>query len=221
MTSIRGCAWSGAGDQFELALAIGVQPRRGLPLGERPANAAVAQLRKLGVVSGRCSDEIVLVPTPGSRQSPGSPVPRGRRRADYARQEPGQRTPARTTPELVVGRDEAKLSLRFHVIAGSRQQRHLSMNRTDLTVASGPDTNRQEQAWESEGGALVSGTDPRGGGDPTPRSVPVQDVNAGMRPWWRSADDRDDYRPAAGGLRVHRVRCVRHALAPVLPADGC
>jgi hypothetical protein len=54
------------------------------------------------------------------------------------------------------------------------------MNRTDLNVAPGQDANRQEQAWESEGGALVGGSDARRAGDHSARSVPVQDVDAGV-----------------------------------------
>ena len=42
------------------------------------------------------------------------------------------------------------------------------MNRTDLTVASGPDADRQEQTWESEGGALAGGSDARGAGTRPP-----------------------------------------------------
>jgi cold shock CspA family protein len=54
------------------------------------------------------------------------------------------------------------------------------MNRTDLNVASGQDADRQEQTWESEGGALAGWSDAGVAVDPSPRPVSVQRVDASI-----------------------------------------
>src|SRR5688572_335341 len=54
------------------------------------------------------------------------------------------------------------------------------MNRPDLNLSTRQDANRQEQAWESEGGALADNAHAGVVGDPSPRSVPVQRVDASI-----------------------------------------
>jgi DNA-binding XRE family transcriptional regulator len=61
MQSIRALRLERGWTQFELALAIGVQPHTVYLWESGRRTPQVAQLRKLGAVFGRCSDEIILV----------------------------------------------------------------------------------------------------------------------------------------------------------------
>jgi DNA-binding XRE family transcriptional regulator len=106
MTSIRALRQERGWTQFELALAIGVQPHTVYLWESGRRTPQVAQLRKLGAVFGRCSDEIVLMSIPGGRRSPQSTRTSRQPAEPVARQEPDQRTPAQTDSELVVGRDD-------------------------------------------------------------------------------------------------------------------
>jgi DNA-binding XRE family transcriptional regulator len=79
----HGCGWT----QFDLALAVGVQPQT-IYLWEKGQRLPrVTQLRKLGQIFNICSDDIVLEPvvddsTPATRpiranQPPGEQIPGG------------------------------------------------------------------------------------------------------------------------------------------------
>ena len=65
--------------QFELALAVGVQPQTVYLWESGRRQPKVSQMRKLGKVFGMCSDEIDLTqppaahPTPGDNERPGHP----------------------------------------------------------------------------------------------------------------------------------------------------
>ena len=97
--------------QFELALAVGVQPQTIYLWESGRRTPQVAQLRKLGAEFGRCSDEIDLAPHPSGRRSPRSPrtsrPPTEPVARQQARQEPGQRTTAGANPELDRPRHES------------------------------------------------------------------------------------------------------------------
>jgi DNA-binding XRE family transcriptional regulator len=55
--------------QFELALAVGVQPQTVYLWESGRRQPKVSQMRKLGKVFGRCSDEIDLTQSPESHSS--------------------------------------------------------------------------------------------------------------------------------------------------------
>ena len=90
MKTIRALRQERGWTQFELALKVGVQPHAVYLWENGRRTPRVAQLRRLGVVFGLCSDEIDLEPgterpagaaprPPAGRDSPGQlRTPRGR-----------------------------------------------------------------------------------------------------------------------------------------------
>jgi DNA-binding XRE family transcriptional regulator len=72
--------------QFELALKVGVQPQAVYLWESGRRTPQVPQLRRLGVLFGICSDEIILEPVQEEGQSPHRP------RAD---RRPGESPPGR------------------------------------------------------------------------------------------------------------------------------
>ena len=62
MTTIRALRQARGWTQFELALKVGVQPQTVYLWESGRRTPQVAQMRQLGVVFGRCSDEIDLEP---------------------------------------------------------------------------------------------------------------------------------------------------------------
>jgi DNA-binding XRE family transcriptional regulator len=92
--------------QFELALAVGVQPQTIYLWESGRRQPQVSQMRKLGQVFGLCSDEIELLPTAGRRYR-SSPH---HARADRL---PGESPPGRDEQgrATVRGGDEAPASL--------------------------------------------------------------------------------------------------------------
>ena len=60
----RGRGWT----QFDLALAVGVQPQTVYLWESGRRQPQVSQMRKLGAVFGICSDEIDLVPAPDTNR---------------------------------------------------------------------------------------------------------------------------------------------------------
>ncbi len=63
--------------QFELALAVGVQPQTIYLWESGRRQPKVSQMRKLGKVFGMCSDEIDLAQTPAAHAEPDAREPRG------------------------------------------------------------------------------------------------------------------------------------------------
>lgn len=63
--------------QFELALAVGVQPQTVYLWESGRRQPKVSQMRKLGKVFGRCSDEIDLTQPPATHPTPGDSGPPG------------------------------------------------------------------------------------------------------------------------------------------------
>jgi DNA-binding XRE family transcriptional regulator len=63
MTTIRELRRERRWTQFDLALAVGVQPQTVYLWESGRRQPQVSQMRKLGEVFGRCSDEIELVST--------------------------------------------------------------------------------------------------------------------------------------------------------------
>jgi DNA-binding XRE family transcriptional regulator len=88
MQTIRALRRARGWTQFDLALAVGVQPQTVYLWESGRRQPQVSQMRKLGAVFGICSDEIDLVPAPDAHR--GAP--------HYART-------ARRSSEPVPGRD--------------------------------------------------------------------------------------------------------------------
>jgi DNA-binding XRE family transcriptional regulator len=63
--------------QFELALAVGVQPQTIYLWESGRRQPKVSQMRKLGKVFGMCSDEIDLAQTPAAHAEPAARGPQG------------------------------------------------------------------------------------------------------------------------------------------------
>lgn len=64
--------------QFELAVAVGVQPQTVYLWESGRRQPKVSQMRKLGQVFGMCSDEIDLAQTPTAHAAPGEGGQQGR-----------------------------------------------------------------------------------------------------------------------------------------------
>lgn len=91
MKTIRALRRERGWTQFELAIAVGVQPQTIYLWESGRRQPQVPQMRKLGEVFGLCSDEIDLEPA-ADRHRGGHPRPRSARRhgeASSARGRPG------------------------------------------------------------------------------------------------------------------------------------
>lgn len=77
MTTIDSLRRARGWTQFELALAVGVQPQTVYLWESGRRQPKVSQMRKLGVVFGVCSDEIDLAPAPAAPAATGEREPPG------------------------------------------------------------------------------------------------------------------------------------------------
>jgi DNA-binding XRE family transcriptional regulator len=89
MTTIRELRRQRAWTQFDLAVAVGVQPQTVYLWESGRRQPQVAQMRRLGEVFGLCSDRITLV---AERPDPG---PRGASSRGGRRDAPAAPTPGR------------------------------------------------------------------------------------------------------------------------------
>ena len=96
MQTIRALRRERGWTQFELALAVGVQPHAVYLWETGRRTPQVAQLRKLGELFGLCSDEIDLEPGKGVHRAP------HRARAD---RRPGEPAPGRDRAGRTTTRD--------------------------------------------------------------------------------------------------------------------
>ncbi len=99
MKTIRALRQAQGWTQFELALKVGVQPQAVYFWESGRRTPQVAQLRRLGIIFGLCSDEIDLEPVRGDGQPPLHP---------HADRHPGEPVPGRAVGRRVVARSDGR-----------------------------------------------------------------------------------------------------------------
>jgi DNA-binding XRE family transcriptional regulator len=105
MKTIRALRQERGWTQFELALAVGVQPQTIYLWESGRRLPQVLQMRKLGEVFGLCSDEIELGPAADLSRPPAHRSPSHRRPDDLAPGQDRRRSGTRDTEEVPARHD--------------------------------------------------------------------------------------------------------------------